>query len=91
MVKISLSPDMKDAIEYGGEASSAVEGYLSNKVVITNLSPKTTYYYVYGQGEEWSEPIQIQTQSTDKFSFIVTGIHRLDHREIIFLMEKVER
>lgn len=73
MVKISLSPDMKDAIEYGGEASSAVEGYLSNKVVITNLSPQMTYYYVYGQGEEWSDPIQIQTQSTDKFSFIVTG------------------
>ncbi|MDO5793185.1 MAG: metallophosphoesterase family protein [Turicibacter sp.] len=72
-VKISQSLDMKDAIEFTGEATSAVEGYLSNKVTVTDLEANTTYYYIYGQDGEWSEPTVYQTQSGNQFSFIVTS------------------
>lgn len=72
-VKISQSLDMKDAIEFMGEATSAVEGYLSNKVTVTDLEANTTYYYIYGQDGKWSEPIVYQTQSGNQFSFIVTS------------------
>lgn len=72
-VKLSKSSDMKNAIEFTGEATPAVEGYLSNKVTVTGLEASTTYYYVYGQDEEWSEPTVYQTQNSNQFSFIVTG------------------
>ena len=72
-VKISKNKDMSNAIEFNGTQSNAVPGYLSNKVIVNGLENSTKYYYSYGTNGNWSEPVEINTQSTDRFSFILVG------------------
>lgn len=72
-VKISKNKDMSDAIEFDGTQSNAVPGYLSNKVTVTGLENSTKYFYSYGTNGNWSEAIEINTQNTEKFSFILVG------------------
>ena len=72
-VKISKNKDMSDAVEFNGTQSDAVPGYLSNKVTVTGLENNTKYYYSYGTNGNWSEAVEVNTQSTDRFSFILVG------------------
>ena len=72
-VKISKNKDMSDAVEFNGTQSSAVPGYLSNKVTVTGLENSKKYFYSYGTNGNWSEAIEINTQNTEKFSFILVG------------------
>lgn len=78
-VKISKSTDMSNSIEFDGTQSRAVTNketkieYVSNKVTVTGLEEDTTYYYSYGNNENWSSPVVINTQSTDSFSFFLVG------------------
>lgn len=72
-VKISKSKDMSNAIEFNGAQSSAVPGYLSNKVTVSGLENSTKYYYSYGTNGNWSEAVEINTQNTNKFNFILVG------------------
>ena len=72
-VKISKNKEMSDAVEFDGAQSSAVPGYLSNKVTVTGLENNTKYFYSYGTNGNWSEAIEINTQNTEKFSFILVG------------------
>ena len=78
-VKISKSTDMSNSIEFDGTQSRAVTNketkieYVSNKVTVTGLEEDTRYYYSYGNNENWSSPVVINTQSTDSFSFFLVG------------------
>ena len=62
---------MSDAKIFEGNQSSAVPGYVSNKV--TGLEENSKYYYSYGTNDNWSEAIEFKTQSTNKFGFILVG------------------
>lgn len=73
VVKVSKNYDMSDAKVFTGNQSSAVPGYVSNKVTVTGLEESSTYYYSYGTDNNWSEAIEFETQSTDKFGFILVG------------------
>ena len=78
-VRISKNIEMNNAIEFSGTQSSAVINketkveYVSNKVTISGLEEDTSYYYSYGTNENWSEPVEINTQSTDSFTFFLVG------------------
>lgn len=78
-VKISKSVDMSNSIEFNGTQSKAVTNketnveYVSNKVTVTGLEENTKYYYSYGTNGNWSNPVVINTQSTDSFSFFLVG------------------
>ncbi|WP_291652668.1 metallophosphoesterase [Clostridium sp.] len=72
-VKISKSKEMSNAIEFEGTQSNAVPGYLSNKVTVTGLENSTKYFYSYGTNGNWSEAVEINTQNTNKFNFILVG------------------
>lgn len=78
-VKIGKSADMSNSIEFEGTQSKAVTNketnveYVSNKVTITGLEEEDTYYYSYGTNGNWSNPVAINTQSTDSFSFFLVG------------------
>lgn len=65
-----LKADLSDGKEAQVTATNAQEGYKSNKVVLTDLTPGTTYYYqVSGK-----EIAQFNTKDTsDGFSFIFVG------------------
>ena len=72
-VKVSRNSDMSDSKTFNGNQSSAVPGYVSNKVTVNGLEEKSTYYYSYGTNDNWSEAVKFETQSTDKFGFILVG------------------
>lgn len=78
-VRISKNLDMSNFVEFTGKQSRAVTNqktnveYVSNKVTISGLEENTIYYYTYGTNENWSEPVEINTQSTNKFTFFLAG------------------
>lgn len=78
-VRISKNLDMSNFVEFTGKQSRAVTNqktnveYVSNKVTISGLEENTIYYYTYGTNENWSEPVEINTQSTNKFTFFLVG------------------
>lgn len=72
-VRVSKNYDMSDSQIFTGNQSSAVPGYVSNKVTVTGLEENSTYYYSYGTDDNWSEAVEFKTQSTDKFGFILVG------------------
>ena len=72
-VKIGKNADMSDAKEFMGNQSLAVPGYKSNKATVTGLEEDTIYYYSYGTEGNWSEPVSIKTQNTNKFGFVLVG------------------
>ena len=72
IVRLSLKADMTDAKTIEGSNSFRTfdrdtEGSAArlNKVVLTELSPATTYYYQVGDGEKWSETLSFTTASGD--------------------------
>ena len=72
IVRLSLKSDMTDADTIKGSNSFRTfdrdtEGSAArlNKVVLTELSPATTYYYQVGDGEKWSETLSFTTDSGD--------------------------
>lgn len=73
IVKVSKNYDMSDAKIFEGNQSSAVPGYVSNKVTVMGLEENSKYYYSYGTNDNWSEAIEFKTQSTNKFGFILVG------------------
>lgn len=54
--------------------TSAVPGYLSNKVTVKDIKPGTTYYYSYTKDGQWTEPMEYKSASTTSdFSFMFFG------------------
>lgn len=84
-LKIAQKQDMRDAKEYTAEQAEVKDQagspevdadgntYLSNKVIVTGLKEKTTYYYSYEKNGSYTEPEKYTTGSGDEFSFIFVG------------------
>lgn len=88
-VRVALSKDMKDAVEFTGtqdatpkyisangtSVSSAEEGeaYYASKVSTEGVEENTTYYYQYFQNGEWSEAIEFTTQDFDSYKALLFG------------------
>ncbi|EGW38669.1 metallophosphoesterase [Desulfosporosinus sp. OT] len=81
-VQVAKKEDMTDsefpedkATTYTGTVSSAVTGFFSNKVIVTNLEEATEYVYRVGDASSgsWSPVYNFKTHSTDSFSFFAVG------------------
>lgn len=88
-VRVALSKDMKNAVEFAGtqdetpkyisangtNVSSAEEGeaYYASKVSTEGVKENTTYYYQYFQNGEWSEAIEFTTQDFDSYKALLFG------------------
>jgi hypothetical protein len=79
-VKISQNSGMSGANTFQGSAaaitaSNGTNTYAaSNKVTVTGLTEKTTYYYSYStDGASWSTPTSFNTQSTSSLKMIYVG------------------
>lgn len=86
-LKIGKTQDLADAEEYTAvqtavkdvneknlvNAAAENKTYQSNKVIVKNLEPNTTYFYSYEKDGNWTEPEKYTTESTDSFSFIFVG------------------
>lgn len=88
-VRVALSKDMKDAVEFAGtqdetpkyisangtSVSSAEEGeaYYASKVSTEGVKENTTYYYQYFQNGEWSEAMEFTTQDFDSYKALLFG------------------
>lgn len=88
-VRVALSKDMKNAVEFAGtqaespkyisadgvSVSSAEEGeaYYASKVSAEGVEENTTYYYQYFQNGEWSEATKFTTQDFDSFKALLFG------------------
>lgn len=88
-VRVALSKDMKNAVEFAGtqaetpkyisadgvSVSSAEEGeaYYASKVSAEGVEENTTYYYQYFQNGEWSEAAKFITQDFDSFKALLFG------------------
>lgn len=48
-------------------------GFISNKAILTDIRPNTTYYYSYKIGDKWTEKIPVKIRNKDQFSFIFMG------------------
>lgn len=88
-VRVALSKDMKDAVEFAGtqdetpkyisangtSVSSAEEGeaYYASKVSTEGVKENTTYYYQYFQNGEWSEATKFTTQDFDSYKALLFG------------------
>ena len=88
-VRVALSKDMKNAVEFAGtqaetpkyisadgvSVSSAEEGeaYYASKVSAEGVEENTTYYYQYFQNGEWSEAAKFTTQDFDSFKALLFG------------------
>ncbi|NLA76343.1 MAG: metallophosphoesterase family protein [Clostridiales bacterium] len=66
-VKLSVNPDMSEAVEFKGKAEMAGSRF-SNKVTATGLEASTVYYYTYGKGAADSEPECFRTGDADSFT-----------------------
>ena len=92
-IRVALSEDMKNAVEFAGtqdetpkyisadgvSVSSAEEGeaYYASKVSAEGVEENTTYYYQYFQNGEWSDAIQFTTQDFDSFKALLFGDHQI--------------
>jgi len=86
VVKVSENEDMSDAVEFEGDStviaySKSETVSLVNNVNVDGLSAETTYYYVVGDGENWSDVATFTTAAaedeTTKF-FVLADIQEDD-------------
>ncbi|ORX47824.1 Metallo-dependent phosphatase [Piromyces finnis] len=77
LIRYSLNEDMSDAKEFSGVNTYFKElvgtPYYSNKVTITGLNRKSTYYYQRNLNGEWEDPVKFSTYDPDNFNFIFVG------------------
>lgn len=71
-VKLSVSPDMANAIDHDGTSvirtftdSAKGTAFRLNTVNLSGLTPETTYYYQAGDGTVWSEIHSFKTTAKD--------------------------
>ena len=67
---ISENADMSASKEFDVEYSEAQDGYISNKVAVTDLEEGKTYYYSYTENGVWSEPAPVTVQSDKDFTVL---------------------
>jgi len=77
LIRYGTKEDMSDAKEFSGtnEYFKDLMGkkFYSNKVTITGLKRKSTYYYQRNLNGEWEAPVKFSTYDPDNFNFIFVG------------------
>ena len=82
VVQVAKKADMtgaefptEKATVFNGTVSSAVTGFYSNKVTVTDLQESTQYVYRVGDGNDtnWSPVYNYTTQDPDNYSFLAVG------------------
>ncbi|UEL46282.1 purple acid phosphatase family protein [Terrisporobacter hibernicus] len=61
--------DEKERI-FEGESIDIGNGFISNKVTVTNLKANTTYIYSYESDGLWSQPLEYKTQDFQNYAFV---------------------
>lgn len=67
---ISENADMSASKEIEVETSDAINGYISNKVTVSDLAEGKTYYYSYTENGVWSEPAPVSVQDDEDFTVL---------------------
>ncbi|OUM64837.1 Non-catalytic module family DOC2, partial [Piromyces sp. E2] len=77
LIRYGTKEDMSDAKEFSGtnEYFKELMGkkYYTNKVTISGLRRKSTYYYQRNLNGNWESPIKFNTYDPDNFKFIFVG------------------
>ncbi|MCC3869287.1 purple acid phosphatase family protein [Terrisporobacter mayombei] len=55
---------------FEGESIDIGNGFISNKVTVTNLKANTTYIYSYECDGLWSQPLEYKTQDFQNYTFV---------------------
>lgn len=55
---------------FEGESIDIGNGFISNKVTVTNLKANTTYIYSYECDGLWSQPLDYKTQDFQNYTFV---------------------
>lgn len=55
---------------FEGQSIDIGNGFISNKVTVTNLKSNTTYIYSYESGGIWSQPLEYKTQDSQNYTFV---------------------
>lgn len=71
--KLKVYDDEKNEQIINANSTSMKHGLVSNKVVVKNLKPNTTYYYSYTIDGNWTNPVAFETKSKHNFSFVFMG------------------
>lgn len=58
---------------FTGTTSSAVEGFNSNKVTVTNLDADTEYMYSYKDNDTWKDAVAFKTGNAKNFRILYVG------------------
>ena len=73
-VRVSKNADMNDAKLFTGETTPAEnENQLVCRVTVTGLEEKTSYYYQWNTGKEWSEVCEYETKSFGDHKALIVG------------------
>lgn len=72
-IELSEHSDMSQPVTFEGSSSTAVDGYMSNKVTATSLAENTTYYYRYYKNGEPSQIASFQTHGFNSYSMLYVG------------------
>lgn len=72
-IELSEKNDMKNAVTFEGNASPAIDGYMSNKVTATALKENTTYYYRYYKNGVVSDTASFKTHTFNSYSMLYVG------------------
>jgi|GEM_PF-919142 len=74
----------KDGVRtYTGTVCEAVDGFLSNKVTVTNLEQSTKYVYRLGDGISWSDTYGFTTGNRDEYSVLLVGDPQIGSSNVI--------
>ena len=73
VVRLATKADMSDAKSFTGTASSAIDGYRSNKVTVTGLKENSTYYYTFRTNGIDSVPVKYATKSFSSLKILFVG------------------
>ncbi|ORX85734.1 Metallo-dependent phosphatase [Anaeromyces robustus] len=77
VIRFSTNQDMSNSVDFIGTNKYYKElkgiKYYSNKVTVTDLKRKSSYYYQRKLNNQWEDPIQFNTYDPDNFNFIFVG------------------
>ncbi len=72
MVQVATTSDMAGASSFTGTITDS-NGFKSNEVSVTGLSPNTVYFYRLGDGTSFSEVYSFKTHDTTTYNAILVG------------------
>lgn len=72
-IELSTNSNMSGAVTFEGGASTAIDGYFSNKVTASALKENTTYFYRYHKNGVPSEAASFKTHGFNSYSMLYVG------------------